>query len=83
VAVVVSDTGIGIRNEDLPRLFQSFGRLESAYSRETSGIGVGLALTKILVELHGGGIRVESEFGRGSRFIVFLPLKQKPGSTAE
>jgi PAS domain S-box-containing protein len=83
VAVVVADTGIGIRNEDLPRLFQNFGRLESAYSRETSGIGVGLALTKILVELHGGGIRVESEFGRGSRFIVFLPLKQKPGSTAE
>ena len=83
VSVVVADTGIGIRNEDLPRLFENFGRLESAYSRETSGIGVGLALTKKLVELHGGGIRVESEFGRGSRFIVFLPLKQKSGSTAE
>src|SRR5512145_1165456 len=77
VKVAIKDNGPGIRPEDIPRLFQNFGRLESAYTRESSGVGVGLALTRQLVELHGGDIQVESEYGRGSAFSVFLPLKQK------
>ncbi|MFO7568997.1 MAG: PAS domain S-box protein [Smithellaceae bacterium] len=77
VAVAFQDTGCGIKPEDIPRLFQNFGRLESSYTRESSGVGVGLSLTRQLAELHGGSISVESEYGIGSRFIVFLPLQQK------
>jgi PAS domain S-box-containing protein len=77
VAVAVLDTGPGIKPADIPRLFQNFGRLESSYARENGGIGVGLSLTRQLAELHGGDISVESEYGCGSRFVVFLPLKQK------
>jgi len=77
VMVAVTDNGLGIRSEDISRLFQNFGRLESAYVRESSGVGVGLSLTRQLVELHGGDINVESEYGSGSTFSVFLPLAQK------
>ena len=77
VTVAFADNGPGIRPEDMPRLFQNFGRLESSYSRESSGIGVGLSLTRQLTELHGGSISAKSEYGHGSTFIVFLPLKQK------
>jgi signal transduction histidine kinase len=76
IAVSVKDTGCGIKPEDMPKLFQNFGRLESSYTRESSGVGVGLSLTRQLVELHGGIITVQSEYGRGSIFTVFLPLKQ-------
>ncbi len=76
VSVAISDTGIGIKAQDIPRLFQSFGMLEEPYSRAGKGIGMGLNLAKQLLELHGGSIRVESEFGKGSCFTVFLPLKQ-------
>jgi signal transduction histidine kinase len=67
----VSDTGMGIRMEDLPRLFQAFERM--ANSAQGSGTGLGLALTKQLVELHGGTIDVVSALGQGSTFIVRLP----------
>ncbi len=81
IQVAITDTGTGIRAEDIPRLFQTFGTLESPYTRPGKGIGIGLALTKQLLELHGGDIRVESEYDRGSCFTIFLPLKQKkPGS---
>lgn len=80
LTVNVADHGPGIKPEDIPRLFQNFGRLESTYARETSGIGVGLSLTRQLAELHGGSVSVESDYGRGSKFTVFLPIKQKyPG----
>jgi PAS domain S-box-containing protein len=80
VTVSVADNGPGIKQEDIPRLFQNFGRLESTYARETSGIGVGLSLTRQLAELHGGSVSVESDYGRGSKFTVFLPVKQRyPG----
>ncbi len=72
----VQDTGIGIKAEDLPRLFQEFTQLEQAATREHKGTGLGLALTKRLVELHGGRIWAESEGeSRGSAFIVLLPFE--------
>ncbi len=73
--VAVSDTGVGIRPEDLPRLFQEFVQLETTRAQRHEGAGLGLALTRRLVELHGGRIWAESEGeGKGSRFTVLLPL---------
>jgi len=73
--VCVTDTGIGIKAEDLPRLFQEFVQLEAAATKRHEGTGLGLALTKRLVELHGGRIRAESAGeGRGSSFTVLLPF---------
>ncbi len=74
--ISVEDTGIGIKTENMPKLFQEFTQLESAYTKNFEGTGLGLALTKKLVELHGGKIWVESEFGKGSRFVFVIPLKQ-------
>jgi len=76
VEISVRDTGIGIKAEDIPRLFREFSQLDSSYNKKYDGTGLGLALTKKLVEIHGGSIRVESEFGRGSTFTVTLPLIQ-------
>jgi PAS domain S-box-containing protein len=74
--VWVADTGIGIRAEDVARLFQEFSVLESAYTKRHAGSGIGLALTKRLVELHGGRIWVESGGeGRGSTFRVAFPTE--------
>lgn len=76
IEISVEDTGIGIKSEDLPKLFHEFTQLESAYTKNHDGTGLGLALTKKLVELHAGSIRVESEFGKGSRFVFVIPVKQ-------
>lgn len=73
----VTDTGIGIRKEDHDRIFAEFEQVDSSYSRRYEGTGLGLSLTKKLVELHGGEIRVESEEGKGSKFIVTMPLVDK------
>jgi protein-histidine pros-kinase len=75
--LVVSDDGIGIRAEDIGRLFTEFEQLDTGTSRRFGGTGLGLALTRKLVDLHGGEIVVESEIGKGSRFGVFLPLSMK------
>ena len=75
----VSDTGIGIAPEDLSRLFMRFFRSKEADDRAIQGIGLGLSITRSIVEAHGGTILVESEPGRGSTFIVRLPL-DGPGS---
>ncbi|MCL4476615.1 MAG: ATP-binding protein [Nitrospirae bacterium] len=80
VEISVADTGIGIKPEDIPKLFKEFAQLESPYTKQSEGAGLGLALTKRLVELHGGKIRVESEFGKGSTFTFTLPVKQ-PGKS--
>ncbi len=75
VEIAVTDTGIGIKSDDLPRLFQEFTRLDAAIVRHTKGTGLGLALTKRLVELHGGEIVAASDGeGRGSTFTVRLPI---------
>jgi signal transduction histidine kinase len=76
----VTDTGIGIRREDLPRLFQQFTQLESVYTKRHAGSGIGLALTRQLVELHGGRIWAESDGeGKGSAFRVLFPLRDPAG----
>jgi PAS domain S-box-containing protein len=72
--LVVKDTGIGIKPEDLRRLFREFEQLESGVTRRYQGTGLGLALTRKLVELQGGTIGVESEVGKGSSFTIVLPL---------
>ncbi len=70
--LVVQDTGVGIKREDLGRLFKEFEQLDSGTSRRHEGTGLGLAVTRKIVELQGGTIGVESEFGQGTRFTVVL-----------
>lgn len=80
VEISVSDNGIGIRKEDQHLIFQEFRQLDASFTRKYEGTGLGLALTKKLVELHGGKIWVESEEGRGSTFFILLPNREKTSS---
>lgn len=75
VEITVEDTGIGFKVEDVPKLFQEFTQLDASLARRHEGTGLGLALTKKLVEMHGGTIQADSAGeGRGSTFTVILPL---------
>jgi heavy metal sensor kinase len=74
VKIIVSDTGIGIAREDQQRIFDRFFRVDKARSREQGGSGLGLSICKWIVEAHQGDIEVESKLGKGSSFIVRLPL---------
>jgi len=77
--ISVSDTGIGIRKEDLDRIFNPFEQVENSKSRKFHGTGLGLSLTKTLVELHGGRIWAESEGqGKGSVFRFVISIKKMP-----
>lgn len=73
--VRVADTGIGIEAGHLPNLFQAFRQIDTGISRQHDGTGLGLAISRRLAERLGGGIQVESEFGRGSVFTLVLPFK--------
>ncbi|OHB39144.1 MAG: hypothetical protein A2Y09_02300 [Planctomycetes bacterium GWA2_39_15] len=73
--IAVSDTGIGIKSEDMDKIFEAFRQLDASYARHYEGTGLGLTLTKRLIELHGGKIWVISEFGKGSTFTFTLPIK--------
>ncbi len=73
----VSDTGIGIKEEDMGKLFRTFQQIDTGAARKYGGTGIGLAITKHLVELHGGAIMVESKYGEGSTFIFSIPLEDK------
>jgi heavy metal sensor kinase len=72
--IIVSDTGIGIAKEDQEKIFDRFFRVDKARSREQGGSGLGLSICKWIVEAHQGEIKVESELGKGSSFIIILPL---------
>jgi signal transduction histidine kinase len=71
----VTDTGIGIAENDLPHMFSPFFRAASASSASIPGTGLGLAISKGIVETHGGGISVRSQEGRGSTFRIELPCQ--------
>ncbi|WP_028777349.1 sensor histidine kinase [Shimazuella kribbensis] len=72
-SISITDTGVGIAAEQLPFLFDRFYRVEESRSRHTGGMGLGLAIAKEFVEAHQGFISVQSEIGRGTQFIVYLP----------
>ena len=76
VKISVTDTGLGIREKDIPRLFKEFGQLDASTTRNYGGTGLGLALVKRFVEMHGGRVWAESNFGVGSTFSFVLPLQQ-------
>jgi signal transduction histidine kinase len=76
VALTVEDTGIGIEREDLDRIFERFYRTDASRSRLTGGFGLGLAISRDLVEAMGGTIEAESRVGSGSRFTVMLRRAQ-------
>jgi signal transduction histidine kinase len=73
VEIAVSDTGIGIAKESLETVLQPFGQVDSALSRRHAGTGLGLPLTKSLVELHGGRLDLDSELGKGTTVVVRFP----------
>ncbi|HET9466443.1 MAG TPA: GAF domain-containing sensor histidine kinase [Gemmatimonadales bacterium] len=75
VWVSVTDEGIGIKPEDMPKLFQEFSQVDSSSSRRAQGTGLGLALCKKFVELHGGTIGADSVFGKGTAFWFLLPAE--------
>ncbi len=72
----VTDTGIGIAEENLPHLFERFYKVDSSRNSKNVGTGLGLAITKEIVERHGGRIEVQSELGKGSRFFFCLPVQE-------
>ena len=76
VSFTVSDTGIGIRQEDMGLLFEPFQQIDSRLSRQYAGTGLGLALVRKISELHGGSVSVTSEPGKGSRFTVTIPWEE-------
>jgi signal transduction histidine kinase len=75
VWVSVADEGIGIKREDMPKLFHEFTQVDSSPSRRAQGTGLGLALCKKFVEMHGGTIGADSIFGRGAAFWFLLPAE--------
>ncbi|MCD4695331.1 MAG: tetratricopeptide repeat protein [Bacteroidales bacterium] len=76
ISISVSDTGKGIPQEYLERIFERFYQIDNKYKRQHEGTGLGLALTKELVELHRGSIVVESQIDKGSTFIIYLPIQK-------
>ena len=76
VRMIIEDTGVGIPEKELSRIFERFYRVDKARSSQMGGTGLGLSIVKHLVELHGGSIEVHSTEGSGTRFSVFFPGKE-------
>lgn len=76
VEISVKDNGVGIEKKHLKMIFDRFMQVDKSLSRNAEGTGIGLSLVKSIVELHGGSISVESEFGKGSKFIILLPARE-------
>jgi len=76
IEISVKDNGIGIEQDQLDRIFDRFKQIDKSLSRNAEGAGIGLSLVKAIVEMHGGKIYVVSELGRGSKFIIELPVKK-------
>ena len=74
VEIKITDSGIGIQKERIDNIFDRFYQVDGSHTRENEGTGIGLALTKELVELHKGNIKVESKEGEGTTFRLLLPL---------
>lgn len=83
VEVSIVDTGIGIKHENLNKIFEEFSQVDTSYTREHGGTGLGLPIAKQFMEMHGGQIRVESQFGKGSRFTLVLPGRIDPENTEQ
>jgi len=80
VQITVADQGIGIPEEELPKIYRRFYQVDSSSTRRFGGQGLGLAITKRIVELHGGTIRAESQVGKGTTFYVTLPVHGPEGT---
>lgn len=78
VVVKISDTGVGIAQEDLPKLFKEFSRIRNSQTKEVSGSGLGLSIVKRIIDLYQGRIEVESTLGEGTCFIIYLPIITNP-----
>ena len=83
IVIRVTDTGVGISPEDLPRLAQPFEQASSNDGRNLKGTGLGLALTKSFAEMHGGRLAIESTLGEGTTVSIFLPVSSPGDADAE
>jgi signal transduction histidine kinase len=77
IEFAVTDTGIGIAEEELASIFSEFRQVDSSITREYGGSGLGLSIAKRFVELHGGAIWAESQVGQGSVFYFRIPLRAR------
>jgi len=83
LVIKISDTGIGIKKEDLPKLFNAFEQVDKLKNRGIMGTGLGLSICKSFVEMMGGTITVESEYGHGTSFIVSIPIVKGDAKKAD
>jgi signal transduction histidine kinase len=83
VRIDVVDTGIGIRQSDLQAIWEDFRQVDQSRTREFGGTGLGLSITRKLLERLGGSVTVQSNYGEGSTFSVYLPLRAPDGAASE
>lgn len=74
IKIIIKDTGIGIDKKKLDKIFEPFYRCEDINTLSSSGMGLGLSLTKSVINMHGGEIKVESEVNKGTKFMIILPI---------